>query len=129
MPRKKVSFSIGNFELFAYSFFKIIEISSGQGIYVFELFVVFFSLSYELFFPLNLQNSKDESRRFQGGMPSCQKGKKKLKCIKKLRGVPQCQRVIVRETTRFSRWHWLRAFGFFDYNSKRMIRLTFLEKS
>ena len=23
---------------------------------------------------------------------------------------PQCQRVIVRETTRFSRWHWMRAF-------------------
>ena len=32
MPRKKVSFSIGNFELFAYSIFKNIEISSGQGV-------------------------------------------------------------------------------------------------
>ena len=32
LPRKKVSFSIGNFELFAYSIFKNIEISSGQGV-------------------------------------------------------------------------------------------------
>ena len=93
-----------------------------------NLLLVFFSLSYELFFPVNLQNSKEESRRLQGGRPSSQKGKKNLKIIKKLRRVPQCQRVIVRETTRFSRWHWLRAFGFFDYNLKRLIRLTLLEK-
>ena len=32
VPRKKVSFSIGNFDLFAYSIFKNIEISSGQGV-------------------------------------------------------------------------------------------------
>ena len=32
LPRKKVSFSIGNFDLFAYSIFKNIEISSGQGV-------------------------------------------------------------------------------------------------
>ena len=32
MPRKKVSFSYGNFDLFAYSIFKIIEISSGEGV-------------------------------------------------------------------------------------------------
>ena len=35
----------------------------------------FFSLNYELFFPVNLQNSKDESRRLQGGRPSSQNGK------------------------------------------------------
>ena len=29
---KKVSFSYGNFDLFAYSIFKNIEISSGQGV-------------------------------------------------------------------------------------------------
>ena len=29
---KKVSFSIGNFDLFAHSIFKNIEISSGQGV-------------------------------------------------------------------------------------------------
>ena len=31
-PRKKISFSYGNFDLFAYSIFKNIEISSGQGV-------------------------------------------------------------------------------------------------
>ena len=30
LPRKKVSFAIGNIELFAYSIFKNIEILSGQ---------------------------------------------------------------------------------------------------
>ena len=32
VPRKKVSFSIGSFDLFAYSIFKTIEILSGQGV-------------------------------------------------------------------------------------------------
>ena len=32
MPRKKVSFAIGNIELFAYFIFKNIEILSGQGV-------------------------------------------------------------------------------------------------
>ena len=31
-PGKKVSFAIGNIELFAYSIFKNIEILSGQGV-------------------------------------------------------------------------------------------------
>ena len=32
LPRKKVRISIGNIDLFAYSIFKNIEISSGQGV-------------------------------------------------------------------------------------------------
>ena len=32
LPRKKVSFAIGNIELFAYFIFKKIEILSGQGV-------------------------------------------------------------------------------------------------
>ena len=32
VPRKKVSFSIGNIDLFAYSIFKTIEILWGQGV-------------------------------------------------------------------------------------------------
>ena len=32
LPRKKVRISIGNIDLFAYSVFKNIEISSGQGV-------------------------------------------------------------------------------------------------
>ena len=32
MPRKKVRISIGNIDLFAYSIFKNIEFSSGQGV-------------------------------------------------------------------------------------------------
>ena len=32
LPRKKVRISIGNIDLFAYSIFKNIEFSSGQGV-------------------------------------------------------------------------------------------------
>ena len=59
---------------FQKSFVSKVFSQKSSKFYVFELFVVFFSLSYELFFPVSLQNSEDESRRLQGGMPACQKG-------------------------------------------------------
>ena len=49
-----------------------------------NLLLVFFSLSYEFFFPVDLHNSKEETRRLQRGKPSSQKGLKKFKKYQKI---------------------------------------------